>query len=335
MANQRNWIKILKIAIGSSFAFTIAQALELKYATSVPVITLLSIQDTRKDTIFLAGRRIGSFLITILSAFLIYRLMGFGVLAYMVFIFWMLIITYFLNWNETLSVNALIGMHFLAERSFSFAFLMNEVLVLLIGMIIALILNLYMPDVKRDIKKDITLLEEELQIILNYMAGCLKGEQQIEQIEKSLPVLKSHIEKGLNRAFDNMKNSFSHHAQYYIMYMEMRKSQSGLLENMRNSIVQITMNTKEAMEIAGFLEHIACSLHETNNVVTLMDDFWEIKQKMEHSFLPKTREEFENRAILYHLLLDTQRFLLMKQEFVQSLTEEQVNIYWNVEKKKS
>ena len=48
-----------------------------------------------------------------------------------------------------------------------------------------------------------------------------------------------------------------------------------------------------------------------------------------------TREEFENRAILYHLLLDTQRFLLMKQEFVQSLTEEQVNIYWNVEKKKS
>lgn len=56
---------------------------------------------------------------------------------------------------------------------------------------------------------------------------------------------------------------------------------------------------------------------------------------MEHSFLPKTREEFENRAILYHLLLDTQRFLLMKQEFVQSLTEEQVNIYWNVEKKKS
>ena len=66
-----------------------------------------------------------------------------------------------------------------------------------------------------------------------------------------------------------------------------------------------------------------------------MDDFWEIKQKMEHSFLPKTREEFENRAILYHLLLDTQRFLLMKQEFVQSLTEEQVNIYWNVEKKKS
>mgnify|MGYP002075941391 CR=1 FL=1 len=94
MANQRNWIKILKIAIGSSFAFTIAQALELKYATSVPVITLLSIQDTRKDTIFLAGRRIGSFLITILSAFLIYRLMGFGVLAYMVFIFWMLILDY-------------------------------------------------------------------------------------------------------------------------------------------------------------------------------------------------------------------------------------------------
>lgn len=334
MANQRNWIKILKIAIGSSLSFTIAQAIGLQYATSVPVITILSIQDTKKDTIFLAGRRIGSFAITILSAFFIYRLMGFQILAYTVFIFWMLVVTYFLKWNETLSVNALIGMHFLAEQNFSAAFIINETFVLLIGMIIALLLNLYMPDVRREIRKDISKLEEELQTILYDMAEVLRGNPQIEKIEKSLPILESHIEKGLDRAFDNMKNSFNQHAQYYIMYMEMRKSQSSLLENMRNSIIQVTIYTEEAIEVADFLEHIAFSLHETNNVIALMEDFFNIKQRMKQKDLPKTREEFENRAILYHLLLDTQRFLLMKQEFVKNITEEQINIYWDVKDRK-
>ena len=35
--------------------------------------------------------------------------------------------------------------------------------------------------------------------------------------------------------------------------------------------------------------------------------------------LPKTREEFENRAVLYHIMMDLEDFLLCKQKFIKYL----------------
>lgn len=45
--------------------------------------------------------------------------------------------------------------------------------------------------------------------------------------------------------------------------------------------------------------------------------------------LPKTREEFENRAVLYHILMDLQDFLRYKADFVSKLNQEQLTRYWN------
>ena len=44
-------LKILKIAVGSMLAMAAAQALGLRYSSSAGVITLLSIQDTKRETI--------------------------------------------------------------------------------------------------------------------------------------------------------------------------------------------------------------------------------------------------------------------------------------------
>ena len=42
-------LKILKIAVGSMLAMAAAQALGLRYSSSAGVITLLSIQDTKRE----------------------------------------------------------------------------------------------------------------------------------------------------------------------------------------------------------------------------------------------------------------------------------------------
>ncbi len=49
---------------------------------------------------------------------------------------------------------------------------------------------------------------------------------------------------------------------------------------------------------------------------------------MKKEELPKSREEFENRAILYHILMDMEEFLVYKQRFVRSLDERQKKLYW-------
>ena len=51
--------------------------------------------------------------------------------------------------------------------------------------------------------------------------------------------------------------------------------------------------------------------------------------------LPATREEFEDRAVLYGILMDLEYFLQLKKEFADALTQEQVRRYWGIERSRS
>ena len=57
----------------------------------------------------------------------------------------------------------------------------------------------------------------------------------------------------------------------------------------------------------------------------------EISEQMKQEELPKTREEFEGRALLYHILMDLEEFLVYKKRFVNGLDEKKLRIYWKQE----
>ena len=50
--------------------------------------------------------------------------------------------------------------------------------------------------------------------------------------------------------------------------------------------------------------------------------------RMKDSELPVTRQEFEDRAVLYGIMTDLSYFLELKKEFADSLTDEQIGKYW-------
>ena len=50
---------------------------------------------------------------------------------------------------------------------------------------------------------------------------------------------------------------------------------------------------------------------------------------MKREPLPLSREEFESRAMLYHILMDLEEFLIFKKRFVEGLSDEQRRRYWN------
>ena len=51
MKRKPDYLKILKIAAGTGISIIIAEVLGLRYSASAGVITLLSIQDTKRETI--------------------------------------------------------------------------------------------------------------------------------------------------------------------------------------------------------------------------------------------------------------------------------------------
>lgn len=327
--NQVKWLKIFKIAIGSSLSIMIAELLGLENATSAGIITLLTIQNTKKETFTLALKRAISLVVTILLCLIFfYQGIHFHLLAFAVLLLVLIGFSELFGWQAALSVNVVIATHFLIKASFTPLFIVNEMMLLITGVGIAIILNLYIPKLNRAIQKDIGFVEEEFKDLLEKMA------QYILQIDKSeedtirLSLLSQHLEEALGRSFENMNNTFYSHAKYYIEYMEMRKSQLAILTDIHQSIHSLNFVPVQAKVISKFIKEIAATLHQYNNVTHLRKDLEEIFTHMKEQPLPKTRTEFENRAVLYHILKEFDEFLLLKYEFVESLTDQQRHIYW-------
>ena len=100
-------IKVLKIAVGSCMAVAVAQFFELPYATSAGIVTLLTVQNTRRDTIRLAAERLLSFLLSVLLVFVCFRYIGkLEWVNYGVYIFLMVHVCYFFGYGNALSADA-------------------------------------------------------------------------------------------------------------------------------------------------------------------------------------------------------------------------------------
>ena len=73
--------------------------------------------------------------------------------------------------------------------------------------------------------------------------------------------------------------------------------------------------------ISSYLEYVACYVHEKNipdqQIQELQQVFWQMQKEP----LPKTWEEFESRAILYHVMMDLEEFLFVKQRFTDNNKE--------------
>lgn len=308
-----NLIKTLKIAIGSMLAIIIAQALNIAYSTSAGVITLLSIQNTKKETIYVALKRGGSFFLAIFIAIITFSLLGYSPISFCVFLLFFVAISYKLELGDGISINVVLMTHLLVEKSISFSWIINEAGLFVIGSSIGILLNLYMPSSKAVVVEFQRKVEEKSRRILENISRKINGEEieEKEDINQLFKILKTAKKK----AYENMNNTFAGDTQYYIDYIDMRKSQTKILKKIYGNLELLTMVPNQGKRISEFILRISETYHEHNNGKKLLKQLNELKIYMKNEPLPKDREEFENRAILFVVLSDLERFLELKVEF--------------------
>ena len=90
---------------------------------------------------------------------------------------------------------------------------------------------------------------------------------------------------------------------------------------------------KQAEVVADYILYLKKYVVEVNRPEKQMQRLKEIFEWMEREPLPATREEFESRAMLYHVLMDLEEFLKCKVRFVNGLDEFQKIHYWKDEEK--
>lgn len=140
---RKIFLQSLKIAVGSSLAIFVAEILRLHNATSAGIITLITIVTTRWETVQLSYRRVVTFFLSAVLACVIFQAVPWAWVDYGIYIFVMAVVCQFLKWETTISLNAVIGTHFLVSQDFSLLFILNEFSLVMIGILVAIVLNFY------------------------------------------------------------------------------------------------------------------------------------------------------------------------------------------------
>ena len=328
-------LKLIKIAAGSVASIFLADMLGLSYSTAAGIITLLTIQDTARETITISVKRICAFLLATLLAYVIFHLVGYHVFAYGIFLFLFIACCMPLRLGAAVSTNAVLATHYLLEKDMPVSLIGNEALLLLIGAGIGTLLNLYMPGRGKEIRAMQKTLEEDLRTVLLRMAEYSKKEDRSDYTGSCFDKLQADILAGKKQAFAYMNNTFFQESKYFIDYMNMREQQTVVLRDIYKKIIHIRSLLPQAKQVSGLLYETAVTFGESNNARELLSSLSGVLRQMKDSPLPVTREEFEDRAVLYGILMDLEYFLQLKKEFADGMTQEQVRRYWGAGRNQS
>ena len=322
-----------KIAVGSSVAIYIAELLHLQYATSAGIITLLTLITTKWETFKLSFLRLLTYAISVAVCWLVFTIIPSMWIEYGIFLFLIVFMCEKMGWRSTLSVNAVIGTHFLTTQDFSVNFLLNELFLVVIGITIAIILNLVHINNAHEqgIIRSMRHVEHEMKQILIELAGYLVRKASGDRVWDDIRKLETELDEFLELAYEYQNNTFQTHQSYYADYFEMRMKQCGALHNLHSEMKRMREMPKQAHIVSDFIYEITLYVTEMNDPKKQMEDLEQLVNNLRNEPLPETQEEFENRAELYHTLLDLEEFLMYKKRFVESIDATQFRVCWKQE----
>lgn len=331
MIQRLNLLKVVKIGVGALAAMLAASALGLSYVTSAGIITVLSIQNTKRETIFVIVKRSCAFLFALIIAYGCFTFLGYHLWVVGVFLLLFAAVCNLCSFQDAIAMDTVLITHFYTEQSMSLFWVRNEALLLLIGVAAGMLMNSYIPGNKKEIRKDQRHVEDQMREILGRMSEVLLDQSKEQYDGTCFGPLELRLKESVKRAVANRDNTLLTDTSYFITYMEMRRDQTEVLKKIYENICLLDRIPSQTFVISEFFQEISIGFHEYNNVQGLMEQLDQIQKKMKEEPLPKNREEFENRAVLYRILYELEDFLALKRRFVENLTEKQIRNFWKEE----
>lgn len=309
-------VKSLKIAAAAFVAIALAGELGLKYSATAGIITVLSIQNTKRETLKSAGKRYLAFLCAFVLSGACFLLIGYNLWAFGVYLFLFALLCLVAGWVEAIAMDSVLITHFLTEQSMEPEMLVNEVLLLLIGTGMGILVNMHLRKKEAEFWRLAEKVDDQIRGILQRMSGWLPEEDKSEYGAECFGRLKTAISEAKACAISNYGNAVFSASVYELDYINMRDQQSNVLREIYDNIVRIRYLPVQAGQVADLLGQIGQNFYQENTVEELLRRQEEQLQQMKGQPLPQSREEFEARALLFYILMQIRKLLEIKREFV-------------------
>ena len=310
--------RTIKTAIGAMIALVIAQLLSLDNASTAAVIALLSVQSTKMESVMVAFRRFCACLSGIILAILIFEGTAYTPLAIGLLLIIYITLMAKLSLQDGIVPGFVIIMQFYVHKEVTVNFIVNEIAIFSIGIIIALLLNLYMPSNEKRLKALTKETEDNMKSLLLQLSRFIHKKEIVWHDAFAVKTAEC-IKTGSAVAKRTVENTFFRKEDYYMEYFKMRDQQIKIIQSVLPKILHLPTTFEQSEMVANFIENVGVRLAEDYPATDLLDGLRDLKLTFANMELPKTREEFETRAALLVFINEIERFLQLKTNFYEEV----------------
>lgn len=304
--------RTIKTAVGTSLAIIIAQFFHLEFFVSAGIITILCIQNSKKKSLRSASDRFIACSLSILFSFIFFEGIAYHPLVIGLMMLLFIPVTVIFKVNAGIVTSSVILLHIYSKGNMTWEIVFNELGLIVIGIGVALLVNLYMPSLDQELRTYQQEIEENFRSMLKEIAQYLRTNDSSWDGKEIADTVKI-LEKAKSLAFRDVENHFVRGENYYYRYFKIREKQLEIIERTLPLITAIDLVLEQRYMIADFIEELSLSIHPGNTAKLFLAKLQHLREAFAEMPLPKTREEFEARADLLHVVKEIEQYLVIKQ----------------------
>lgn len=297
----------IKMLIAFFLSFFIAKGLGIDHPFTSGVIGVLALGLTIEQVVQNAYKRLLISLFGIGIASLTFFILGINWYALLIVILLLLVFAYFLKLEVGVVLALVLIGHIFNGGEKYLSFSLNSIYILILNVTIAFLFNLYMPAGSSDmihIKRGIE------QLIRGYFKDIYEGKEidftpydkQVKDAKATLFLIKENTNK------QNIDKN--------IDYIIMRESQIAILRAITPILKGATPSIYKSM-LLDYMYLYHQRIGEENYAAELKIKLDELLNEYKALPIPLDRQEFEERAQLFHVLVEMEHFLDLKINYHQ------------------
>lgn len=309
--------KVIKTALGTFISIYLAELFGIRFGVTAGIVTIISIQATKKESLRVALERFLASLIGLFIAVSAFYFFGFSPFVFGIFVLIFMPICLRFKLIQGFLCTVVLGTHILGLQKISFNIVKNEVYILLLGVTVALILNMYMPNMSKKLKEKRKNIDILMKTLINYFGDVLVTGSVFVDEETLFKELKKELDEAREIAYQEYNNDLFDSSRKDIEFVQMKRNQYKVLMRMRNHFYRFYISSEHAHIVSNFARKVSDAIGVDKLYQEVLVELESVREVFKNMPLPQTRVEFESRAMFFQFLNDIEEFLELKKDYLK------------------
>ncbi|EKS39301.1 aromatic acid exporter family protein [Staphylococcus epidermidis] len=305
--------RTVKTAVGMTLGVIICKLLGLDNYASSAILVVLCIKHTKMHSVQAILSRLVSCLLILFLGSAIFSLLGQHAFVLGLIVLLFIPLTVVLNVQEGVITSCVILLHVFNAKAINGHLILNEIMLLIVGLGIAFLMNLMMPSLDKKLNHFKQNIENQITEIFNIFSQACSMHN--DHLNIKFDSLLLNIKKAKSLAFRDVKNHFVRNENSFYHYFDMREEQVELLKRMTSLLEKINTDDPILEKISQLMYEIGSNVNSNDYTALRLHSLYEIRLSLDDLPLPTTHKTLNSRAHIIQILNELEEYLNIKSQF--------------------